>query len=295
MALPYRAKALAMALMVNCSLTAHAHAITPEQTPLEIPAIVQDSLRDGDEVLHQFQDGDLRGWVVKPAGMKPIIAYTVNNDQVLIYGDAVSQIGSDYVKIHDKELIPYSAQAPVDLHEAFENAEKLAGFSEGVTDKDARHRLYVFFDPNCVFCHYTYLALRPYLEQTKNVQVRWIPIAVLGSQSVEKSAALIQSDTPLVIMKAVNAEWSETHGESFPTQGEASDELKAQVEGNTRFLRENVGSESTPTFLFRDHNGEPTSLKGMPSLAQFAKWFHTDVITNKNEKLIRFDNTKPKS
>lgn len=289
MALPYRSKALAIALtaMFNCSMTAHA-APNTSAPKIDVPPIVQNTLRDGDEVVHQFQDGALRGWVVKPAGMRPVIAYTANNDEILIYGDAVRYVDSHYVRIHEKELLPYLAEAQTSAQEAWERAKDLTGFSEGASDEKAKHHLYVFFDPSCVFCHYAYLALRPYVEQTESVQVKWIPVVVLGSQSIKKAAALIESDRPLAIMKAVNDEWNETHGDSFPVKENIPDELMAKIEANTQFLRE-IGSESTPTFLFKDADGNPDVIKGMPRLAQFAKWFHTKKLPNSNERLERFE------
>lgn len=300
-ALPYRAKALALALttLFNYSAVAETTVATTEPQAkgnitetvetgtLEVPSIVQRSLRDGDEVLHSFHDGDLTGWVVKPVGMKPVIAYTANKDQVLIYGEAVANKGDLFALAHEDKIKPFLSKPKMSVEAASLDLDSLNGFSEGASDTNADKTIYAFIDTSCVFCHYAYLAMRPYIEQTKTVQVRWIPVALLSEDSVSKAAALVESGNPQKLLKTMNKEWNEIDGVKFPVSSEPSEKGVAMVEANTQFLR-NLGSESTPTFLHQDESGKLTLTKGMQSLDVFANWFDTKPIENKSEKLARF-------
>ena len=55
-----------------------------------------------------------------------------------------------------------------------------------------RHRLYVFFDPNCPYCHQLYLKLRPLVAQ-RDLQVHWVVLGMLTASSAPKAAAILQA------------------------------------------------------------------------------------------------------
>jgi thiol:disulfide interchange protein DsbG len=48
------------------------------------------------------------------------------------------------------------------------------GQASWVRDGQSAHVIYVFFDPNCPFCHKVYQDLRPQVERGE-VELRWIP------------------------------------------------------------------------------------------------------------------------
>ncbi len=54
----------------------------------------------------------------------------------------------------------------------------------------------IFFDPDCPYCHKLYNDLRPWVGKD-NLQLRWIPVAVLTPSSMTKAAAILQAPNRL--------------------------------------------------------------------------------------------------
>ena len=54
------------------------------------------------------------------------------------------------------------------------------------------HSLYVFFDPNCPYCHQLYLKLGPLLARD-HLQVHWVVLGMLTASSEPKAAAMLQA------------------------------------------------------------------------------------------------------
>jgi thiol:disulfide interchange protein DsbG len=61
-----------------------------------------------------------------------------------------------------------------------------------IVQGSGRRRLYVFFDPNCPYCHHLYLALRGRLAGA-DLQVHWVVLGMLTSSSEPKAAAMLQA------------------------------------------------------------------------------------------------------
>lgn len=57
--------------------------------------------------------------------------------------------------------------------------------------------IYIFFDPNCPFCHRLYGMLRPFVGKD-DLQFRWVPLGMLTASSLPKAAAILQSPDPLL-------------------------------------------------------------------------------------------------
>ncbi len=57
---------------------------------------------------------------------------------------------------------------------------------------DGPRRLYVFFDPNCPYCHQLYLKLTPRLARD-DLQVHWVALGMLTASSLPKAAAILQA------------------------------------------------------------------------------------------------------
>lgn len=73
-------------------------------------------------------------------------------------------------------------------------AALLAAMDQATTIQQGHgtHRLYVFFDPNCPYCHQLYLKLRP-LVARDDLQVHWVVLGMLTASSEPKAAAMLQA------------------------------------------------------------------------------------------------------
>jgi hypothetical protein len=52
--------------------------------------------------------------------------------------------------------------------------------------------VYIFFDPNCPFCHKLYQEARPWVGRD-GLQLRWIPVGILMPSSAGKAAAILEA------------------------------------------------------------------------------------------------------
>lgn len=62
---------------------------------------------------------------------------------------------------------------------------------------DGDRIVYMFFDPNCPYCHHVYDNLKPIIKNRPDLQFRWVPLGMLTDTSKGKAAAIIQAKNPL--------------------------------------------------------------------------------------------------
>lgn len=69
-------------------------------------------------------------------------------------------------------------------------------YTHGVTQYGGAHdhTLYVYFDPDCIFCHhlYNHLARLAPVLKADHVQVRWLPVAILRPGGSMRAQAILQ-------------------------------------------------------------------------------------------------------
>lgn len=78
------------------------------------------------------------------------------------------------------------------LESIWSRAEKLHWIADG---KAGAKTIYVFFDPNCPYCHRLWTTLRNPVQSGK-IQVRWLPVPILKESSKGLGAALYASSNP---------------------------------------------------------------------------------------------------
>ena len=138
-----------------------------------------------------------------------------------------------------------------------------------VEGKGARS-LYIFFDPNCPFCHELYKKLRPLVGKT-DVQFRWIPLGLLTASSLPKAAAILQASDPLqAFYKNENdydfAANGQPGGGIEPAQS-ISPKVRAELAANLA-LYNSEKLFGVPVILWRKADGRADMMIGVPSEAQ---------------------------
>lgn len=117
--------------------------------------------------------------------------------------------------------------------------------------------IYAIFDPNCSYCHYLWLALRPY--EAAGLQVRWVPVGFLNEDSLIKAAAVIDGGDRVL------TQLQESFEEGFRMQGRVSAGLKSKLDEN-RELMHTAHVHGTPGIFYRDRSGHVMKCSGMPKL-----------------------------
>lgn len=120
--------------------------------------------------------------------------------------------------------------------------------------------LYVFFDPNCGYCPMIYKNLQP-LIAPYDLQLRWIPVAMLDATSIGKAAAILQAKDQKAAL-----DYNEAHYNSEAHTGSISEEIPSAVTETrlraNEILLNQVGIPVVPTLLFRAKTGEAMVIQG---------------------------------
>ncbi|ASD82433.1 disulfide isomerase [Burkholderia gladioli pv. gladioli] len=136
---------------------------------------------------------------------------------------------------------------------------------EGASGAKVKSTLYVFMDPNCIYCHLMWRALRPY--EAAGLQVHWIPLAFLKPDSAGKAAALLKAPDGPALLNTLETKYSEKDesGGIAPLMVVPAD-AKAKLDANAAMFQQ-LGFTGTPTVVFRTKEGKWLGLNGLPRLS----------------------------
>ncbi|MBI3561212.1 MAG: thiol:disulfide interchange protein DsbG [Gammaproteobacteria bacterium] len=128
-----------------------------------------------------------------------------------------------------------------------------------ITEGKSPHIIYIFFDPNCPFCHKLYESTRAWVKQGK-AQLRWIPVGMLTPTSHGKAAAMLVAKDPLKAFYQNEESYRQGGGidEDFATPV-----VEKQLKANEALLAR-TGTGAVPTLLLRTHKGAPLLVQGLP-------------------------------
>jgi thiol:disulfide interchange protein DsbG len=140
-----------------------------------------------------------------------------------------------------------------------------------VAEGQGRRIVYVFFDPNCPACRVLYKNLRTFIA-SHDLQLRWIPVAVVDVTSAGRVAAILQAPDPQTALRHNEERY---HGESY-SGGISEDIPTAETEQrlsiNERLLNR-LDIPVVPSMLFMDVNGNTVLIQGALSPVALRKVF----------------------
>ena len=146
----------------------------------------------------------------------------------------------------------------------FLELEKADVVTEGA--KDAKSVLYVFFDPNCLFCHLTWKALQPY--EKVGLQVRWVPVAYQKPSSMGRAAAIMEAPDRAAALRENEVKYDVVHFDgSIKPVDRPQAPLTAQLQVNLQLMQK-FGVPAVPVLVWKDNNGNVLLKPGVPRLSQ---------------------------
>ncbi|WP_144108249.1 thioredoxin fold domain-containing protein [Paraburkholderia sp. BCC1886] len=157
---------------------------------------------------------------------------------------------------------PAPSYLPATAVPTFQNAPAIV---EGAKGSNVKATIYVFMDPNCIFCHYAWKALQPY--EAVGLQVHWIPMGFLKPDSPGKAAALLQAKDGPALLRELETKFSEKE-ESGGIAPLATIPFATQtrLNGNAKMFKD-FGFDGTPTIIYRASGGRWADLSGLPPLS----------------------------
>lgn len=128
-----------------------------------------------------------------------------------------------------------------------------------VSEGKGPHIMYIFFDPNCPFCHKLYVNTRSWVKDGK-VELRWIPVGILAATSAGKAAAILGAKDPLKAFYQNEDHYNRGGGIE---EDIASPEIEHKLKANASLLAR-TGFGAVPLMLFRANDGTPFLVQGSP-------------------------------
>ncbi len=134
------------------------------------------------------------------------------------------------------------------------------GQASWIADGKGPHIAYVFFDPNCPYCHKLYESTRTQVKAGK-LQLRWIPVGILLTTSHGKAVAMLGAKDPLKAFYQNEDHYTMGDGgidEDLSTPG-----VEKKLHTNEALLeRTHLGA--VPLTLFYTKSGEAMMIQGAP-------------------------------
>lgn len=154
----------------------------------------------------------------------------------------------------------HAASTPADR--VLARAPTAAWIAEG----QGRRIVYVLFDPNCPSCALLHRNLQA-LIVAENLQVRWLPVAVVSPTSIGKAAAILQARDPRAALRQNETRYQEGRDgggidEDIPTVA-----TERRLRANQRLLKM-LDIPVVPSMLFGGMDGHAVLIQG--ALSPFA-------------------------
>jgi len=269
-------------LLALWSLAAHA------QVPLvsapvrpngdRLPALAV-PLQHGFHVVSSFAAASsLTGWVLQDRSGKFTIVYTTPDGESMISGVLYSRNGDNLTSLYTDLYVPSA-----DLNALWTRLEH-ARFVVSGAQQEPKSVIYVIMDPNCIYCHFLWLALKAY--EAAGLQVHWVPVGFLHADSVPKAAALLTRGAGALQGLEENFDEKTESGAIEPI--EVTAEMKEALVANQQIMRDSTMS-GTPGIFYKDAEGHVRRKQGMPELYELPGITGLPVQPQTDPRLDRFN------
>lgn len=117
------------------------------------------------------------------------------------------------------------------------------------------HLIYVITDANCPYCHDLWLSLQPHYR--RGLEVRYLLVGIIASDSPGKAAAILESRDPSRALDQNERQWARLPGDlggGIPPLKSPRPETLAALRANEQLMRD-LGAPGTPALVYRsaDH------------------------------------------
>lgn len=145
------------------------------------------------------------------------------------------------------------------------------GKATWAVDGKSDHVVYIFFDPNCPYCHRLYESLRPWIGRGE-LEARWIPIGTLMTTSLGKAAAILEAPDRTAALHENETRFSRETGAfgGITEEPLPRDETLRQLAVNLELLKR-TGDQGVPMMLYRLKDGSVHATLGAPKPPFFEK------------------------
>ncbi|HEX4025607.1 MAG TPA: thiol:disulfide interchange protein DsbG [Steroidobacteraceae bacterium] len=252
---------------------------TATAAPRATPPALDAAIKHGFKIIRSFEAvSGLTGWVVHDTDGQYNILYTTADGQTLLTGPLLTGAGEDLSQQYAEQYLPRP-----DLTALWNKFEKASVVITGTTAAP-KSAIYVIMDPNCIFCHLLWIALKPY--EAAGLQVRWIPVGFLHADSAAKAAAVLKGGTAAMQKSQQNFD---VNTESGGIAGiRITPALKAKLDANLALMHA-ADVQGTPGVFYKDSAGHVLHSDGMPPLSDLSDITGLPTQPEHDPLLARFE------
>ncbi|MGC8529508.1 MAG: thioredoxin fold domain-containing protein [Leptospirillia bacterium] len=158
------------------------------------------------------------------------------------------------------DLPSLEGETPADRAAFLEKTKKEA---IGIPVGQGRRTLWVYFNPDCSYCHRLWNAL----DGVSDLTVIWIPVTFSQkSSSLSRSAAILEARDPAEALRQNEESFNDYREEGgYPITGRPSPHTEEEITRNTMLLQMWTGKIATPTLLYRNARGGVSESVGLPA------------------------------
>jgi thiol:disulfide interchange protein DsbG len=134
---------------------------------------------------------------------------------------------------------------------------------KSITVGRGEREIWIYFDPNCIFCNRLWEKMKPYSGQ---ITAHWIPVGFLKKEdSLKKATGILQAKNPVRAL-VENEDRFDTGSEEggYPNPSILNVAVERSVATSTIGLGQATGELATPTVVYRGVDGKAHSVMGMP-------------------------------
>lgn len=234
-------------------------AATATPKSVDVPDAVQATLNKltggTTKVLGAFEaPAGLIGLAVSLGPQKNAILYATPDGKYLMQGMIVSSDGKNMTQAEAKQMLPQ----PPDAAANFASLDKTHSYLWGKAA--APKEMWVLFDPNCIYCHKTYEALKPAVSAGK-VKVHVIQAGFLKADSMAKAAAIMAAKDPAAALATDEKNFDDAKEEGSIKGDMSNKDAVAKVTANNIWMQAQ-GIGGTPYILYKDAAGKAQDIAG---------------------------------
>lgn len=239
---------------------------SPATSDTSLPPVLQQAANAGKLTVTRRFPTDaphITGYVIEVKGRHHIV---YGDHGYLIFGHMVSPKGRDLSESYDHKYLPQPDVGKV-VHK-LESGKHL--IQQGPKNAPV---LYVFADPNCIYCHRFYKQAEPLVKSGK-LRIRWVMVGFLKPTSMGRAAAILSSDNPAGALVRNENGFNDSREEgAIKPMAKPPRALKAVIREHEKLMAR-AGGAGTPTLLYRTAKGKWKARTGVPPDGWLKKYVH---------------------
>ncbi len=126
------------------------------------------------------------------------------------------------------------------------------------------HKLYVFWDPNCIFCHRLFGQLQSASGTLKalHLSLVWVPVGVVSETSPAKATSVMSEGYAALVHD--EAHFDVAHEQGAAQLGNLDSPAGYEVAANALIMQKIIGNAGTPVMMFLGKDGLVHDYVGVP-------------------------------